>query len=359
MRRAIVATATLLIAGIATVEWRHHSMYGHWLGYGWHIDVLADHVGDTPVRYLGISNFGLLPASIEACIPRNDRGRSAPVALSRLQTQEKTGWQPQETDQPGTCSNARQVRLTIWPLMSFYTKPMFFGYGRRRGELVRIVASSSVDERGRRFVSMPFPIPEDVPKHCPDECITIRSVKFCEPSQNGECRKLEEWRDRRGSPHPASVDILCELHHSATDSFGSDRLLILATTKTMIAPTNQYGLDDLYAMKSTLSWGGEEDVRLTIVGPLAAGETRIVRIGAFDLRERIEFYNGDTGSLWPWWFRANLRVETGDGLKLATGSAELPLIPSDRRLAGPKNKAMECGEPIQPTVIEPKPRRFW
>jgi len=362
--RAIAGVVTGLIVCILAIEARHHSMHRHWFGYGAHVDVLSDR-SDYPgleresVQYLAVTNFGILSISVKACIPNDPRGHQIPIAPSHVETQEKTGWATVQSVWTAWCSGGRKVNRTVWPLMSFYTRPIFINHLGRSGELVRIVATSSAEGTGpREFASGAIRIPKDVPMHCPQECIAIQSMRFCEPAA-GDCRDLKEWRDRPSSPHPDTVDVVLELYNGASDQYASDELLILCTLHTIIAPTNQYGLEDLQEIRTSLSWGMQEDVKMTVVKPLAAGETRRVRIAGFNVQKLVKLYGGEDDSLWPWWLRVNLRIEEMKGENVAKASTELPLIPSDTRLAGPKHRAMECGEPIKPIVIAPKPRRFW
>ena len=72
-----LSVAAVLIGTIA-IQGRHHFKYGHWIGYGWHVDVVSD---PAPRTYSGISstvpfarirNFTLFPAAVEFCLAVDD-----------------------------------------------------------------------------------------------------------------------------------------------------------------------------------------------------------------------------------------------------------------------------------------------
>jgi hypothetical protein len=371
MRRAVLivvaALVVVLVGGTATIEVRHRTVYGHWFGYGWHVDVLTDKAehgrpGFEHVHYAAVTNFSLLPGYIEGCVPNDPRSHQIPVASSRIETQERSGWKTVSPGWPQECADGRIVRRRLWPLVSFYTEPTFLAYGdRNKGDWVRIVALSSFDNspgsRGE-FVSMPFQITEE-PQGCSKGCVSIRSVEFCDPTSTTICRKLEQWRDRPGSPHPPTVDVLCEIQNTGTEVSDGGDFIVLATVDSLIAPTREYGLADLDKMPTTVGWAEERAVKLQVVGWLPHGETRPVRITGFDLRAITKEFDDDPSSLWPWWIRVNLRVENRDGDRLATRSAMLPLIPSDKRLAEKTQEPVDDKDGVQRFIIAPKPRPLW
>jgi hypothetical protein len=253
--------------------------------------------------------------------------------------------------------------------MSFYTEPESFAFVGKKGDWVRLVVSPSFHgSPGHEFVSQPFQLPEGSPKHCPKECVAIRSLKFCEPLSAGKrnnappgaCQKLEAWRDRRGSPHPATVDVMLEIQNTDDHITGTDDFVALTTTDSLIAPTNSYGLADLDKMRTTVGWAREDDLKMASIKWLKGGETRSIRISGFDIQGLLKFFADDPSSLWPWWIRVNLRIEDRDGDRVATGDVALPLIPTDKRLAGKSHEpADEDFNLIKRKVIAPKPRHFW
>lgn len=373
VERILAAAVAVLIGSIVFIEVRHHSMYGHWFGYGWHVDVLSDQLEDPlpgihHALYVGVTNFGLLPGSVEGCIPKDPRGRQIPVSAHHIETQEKSGWEIVHDGWPFRCNDGRIVRRTVWPLMSFYTVPTFAAYVGRKGDWVRLVAESSFGTlHGREFASMPFQLSEGAPKHCPKECVTIRSLNLCEPLSaekshddlGGSCKKLEAWRDRPGSTHPATVDVVLEIQNTADEVTASGDFIGLTTMDSLIAPTHSYGLADLDKMRTTVGWGREDDVRMIVIKSLKAGETRSVRISGLDIRKITETFADDPSSLWPWWIRVNVRIEDGDGDRVATGNVSLPLIPSDNRLAEKSQEPVNDLDGVHRIIIAPRPRKFW
>src|SRR5262249_35803288 len=56
------------------IEVRHHPMCGHWLIYGWHVDVLSDRLDDQipgiqDAQYAAVTNFGCCRVRWKAAFP--------------------------------------------------------------------------------------------------------------------------------------------------------------------------------------------------------------------------------------------------------------------------------------------------
>jgi hypothetical protein len=330
----------LLIGGIFTLEVRHHSKFGHWFAYGWHIDVLSDELenkrlGISHVQYAAVTNFSVVPDSVEACVPSDSRGRAIPVSPSQIQVPLGIGWRTVHPEWPLKCLEGRIVRRRLWPLMSFYTEPKIVAYEGKIGDWVRLVAFSAFDnspEKRRAFFSMPFQLVEESPEQCPKGlCINVRSIELCESigvrdfaASPAPCRKVEGWRDRPGSPHPTMLDMLVEIQNVGP----STDVIALTTMDSLIAPTSQYGIADLDKLPTSVSWSGpgpDDEVKLTNIKWLQRGETRFQRIPGFDLQPLINFFGEDPATLWPWLVRANVRIESRNGDRLATASVTLPL----------------------------------
>ena len=369
--RSCAATFAVLFGSGALIEARHHSIYGHWFDYGWHVDVLSDRLsnpdtGNILVHYVAVTNFGLLPGAVEGCIPNDPQGGQIPVSASHLETQERSGWKSVGESWPLPC-DGQLVKRTLWPLMSFYTEPKPVEFVGKRGDWVRLVASPSFSAPHRgELVSVPFQLSEGAPKRCPKECIAISSLQFCEalpagtPDDNAaSCKKLDEWRDRSGSAHPPTVDIAFEIRNAGDRVFGSDDFVALATADSLIAPTHSYGLADLDKMRTTVGWNRGDELRMTIIRWLKGQETRFVRIRGFSIQQLLNQFEDGSTALWPWWIRVNLRIEDWGGEQVAAANVALPLIPSDRRLAERIQAEPEDHHLIRRRVIAPRQRRLW
>lgn len=163
--------------------------------------------------------------------------------------------------------------------------------------------------------------------------------------------QLERWKDARpGSPPRAEIAVVCELQNNTSDA--SD-LVVPKYMEFIVAPTSQYGIDDLESMKQSVGWAGAtellDDIKMVKVPWLRPGERRSITIPGFDLRPMLSQYDGRSDTLWPWWMRVNVRVETRMGERIATGSALLPMIPSDERLKGRVGGPVERHPPIPTT----------
>jgi hypothetical protein len=168
-RIAIAALVALLLVGIATVEVHHRTMHGHWIAYGWHVDLASERVNsDIPGVerrwYAVVTNFALLPSSVDACmIPNDVQPHELPFYPFRIQVSTTaTGrWRTVRPDLRLDCEPDRVERRTIWPLRSFATErisPAETG-GFRERDWVRFAVYTTFDNRpGKRrvLVSLPF-----------------------------------------------------------------------------------------------------------------------------------------------------------------------------------------------------------
>jgi hypothetical protein len=176
--RAVVATAAAaLMFGIGLrTEIRHHAKYGHWIGYGWHGDVISEVAenGEVPpgVHYVQravIINFTLLPRMVEACVEPNDvRPHEIPVYPFRIERLNKAGggWEAWMPSRLPACVNLPIKSKVIWPLTSYSSvrAPVAAIAWFRKGDWIRFVGLSKVDkpdESWREAVSLPFQLQEE------------------------------------------------------------------------------------------------------------------------------------------------------------------------------------------------------
>lgn len=87
---SLVAVFSILVLAIGVLEIRHHSQYGHFVGYGLHADVTVSE-GDTGIPGVTqlidahLTNFGLLPETIERCEFVSDAGAHGVSVAYRLE----------------------------------------------------------------------------------------------------------------------------------------------------------------------------------------------------------------------------------------------------------------------------------
>ena len=168
-RIALGFIVALLVVCTATVEAHHRIKYGHWVGYGWHVDLASEKVtsgipGVERFWYAVVTNFTLLPGSVEACLEPNDvQPHEVPFYPFRIQVSNTaTGdWRTVSPDLRLNCGADRMARQTIWPMRSFATDPISPAQtgGFRQGDWVRFVVYFTFDDRpGKRRVlaSPPF-----------------------------------------------------------------------------------------------------------------------------------------------------------------------------------------------------------
>lgn len=368
---SIAAISVLIFMAVLAVEARHYAAYRHWLGYGWHVDLLSERTeyrmpGIEHVQYVKVTNLSLLPGSIELCvIPQDVQPHALPVSLHRVQVLDRaTGqWRILRPELSLECTDGQVISKRLWPLMSFYTEPTFVAEAGRKGDWVRLTAYSAFDSHAdaqRAFVSPAFQLDEEWEPY-PKYSINIRSVSFCVPPQGGKdepCRKV----GRLENGQPPIVDVVCELENTGTEPTTADDFLLLTTMEELVAPATQYALAHLDTLPSTVSWGRDvsiSDVKLAVVRWLNNDERRIVRIPGFDLRPLLRQHQDETG-LWTWWIRVNVRVESRSGVQLGSSNAMLALIPPQKILDGNMGGPLEDHHHIVRRIrIAPKPKPLW
>jgi hypothetical protein len=168
VRTAVAIIAAVLIADTATVEVQHRIRHGHWVAYGWHVDlatekVTADGSGVERRWYAVVTSFSLLPGSVDACIIPNDvRPHRIPFYPFRVQVwnTSRGQWQTVRPELRLECKPEAVERQVIWPTRSIETEkinPAETG-GIRERDFVRVVAYSTFDNRpGQRLLSTSRP----------------------------------------------------------------------------------------------------------------------------------------------------------------------------------------------------------
>lgn len=70
-----LAVAAVLIGTVA-IQVQHNLKYGHWIGYGWHVDVVSDPRSfggvSRTAQFARIRNFTFFPATVEFCLAVDD-----------------------------------------------------------------------------------------------------------------------------------------------------------------------------------------------------------------------------------------------------------------------------------------------
>jgi len=173
----VVNAAVALMLGIGLlVEITHHAKYGHWIGYGWHGDVMSELAEDREVppgvHYIQravILNFTPLPRLVEACIEPNDvRPHEIPVYPFRIEKLNNTdkqwvAWMPSRLP---ACLNLPVKSKIIWPVNSYSSMrvPVAAIAWFRKGDWIRFVGMSKVDKPDqlkREIISVPFQLQEE------------------------------------------------------------------------------------------------------------------------------------------------------------------------------------------------------
>jgi hypothetical protein len=131
LRRKLFAGLIVFLAAILAIfEFSHRYNYGHFVSYGLHVDVIARESyigipGQTKMYEPHLSNFTLLPVSLEACDFVDDTlspGTEYPYAVQRLDTVSKD-WQTVVavsgedfcTPTPLSKAGTRIVSKRLWP----------------------------------------------------------------------------------------------------------------------------------------------------------------------------------------------------------------------------------------------------
>jgi hypothetical protein len=166
--------AVIPIVAVVKAEKAHFAARGHYIAYGWHVDVetVTPAPGTEDIRpspsergivvpiegqRATILNFTLIPGTVEACMS------GVPVYPERIERRDAvTGeWTPYTPSTQKMCLNLPIRTKVIWPLQWFQTMPIpisKLGWFQS-GDWVRIVALSKCDKptEGRReFASPPF-----------------------------------------------------------------------------------------------------------------------------------------------------------------------------------------------------------
>ena len=173
---SLIGFATGSVVTVRRAQKIHHAMYGHFIPYGWHVDVgtvVVDPLAAIPHpdskggivvpaegQWTRVVNFTLLPGVVEACMS----GNTPVFHLKTEQLDRGTGkwtlWPPSEKRM---CTFPIKSKV-IWPLQFFdtYPTPVAKIVWFERGDWIRIVglAKWSLAEVGREFVSPPFQIPD-------------------------------------------------------------------------------------------------------------------------------------------------------------------------------------------------------
>uniref|UniRef100_Q01Q78 Uncharacterized protein n=1 Tax=Solibacter usitatus (strain Ellin6076) TaxID=234267 RepID=Q01Q78_SOLUE len=174
------AVVIAVISFIAATKVRnaHFAAHGHFVPYGWHVDVgtvvvdpqfsgpRIDPSGGIVVpsegQWIGVLNFTVLPGFVEACM--NGEFPVFPQRLEKLD--QATGkWKAFPTSERPMCLNFPIKTKVIWPLQSFRTVPIPVAKLNwvHKDDWVRIVVLSKFDkltESHRVFVSPAFQVTE-------------------------------------------------------------------------------------------------------------------------------------------------------------------------------------------------------
>jgi len=169
IRIVVVIMGVLLLGSTAAIEYHHHSAYGHWIAYGWHVDLVSTKEssnipGVEHVWHAVVTNMTVLPGSMEACmIPNDVQPHEIPFYPFRIERRGAASgaWRIVRPELTLECETSKTQRRIIWPFRSFTTEtitPAATG-GFQVRDWVRFVIYSSFDNHpGKRrvFVSPPF-----------------------------------------------------------------------------------------------------------------------------------------------------------------------------------------------------------
>ena len=155
----------------------HFAAHGHFVPYGWHVDVgtvvvdpqfAVPRIGPKGIavpsegQWTGVLNFTVLPGLLEACM-----NGDFPVFPQRLEKLDQaTGkWIAFSPSEGPMCLNLPIKTKIIWPLQSFKTVPIPLAKLNwvHKDDWVRIVVLSKCDkptESHREFVSPAFQVAE-------------------------------------------------------------------------------------------------------------------------------------------------------------------------------------------------------
>lgn len=175
IRLGLALLGLLLAGSVAAVEFRHHSQFGHWIGIGWHVDVISERAnyqtfvpGVQHVLSARILNFTPLPNLVEACIEPNDvKPHEIPVYPFRIEKFDSSSgkWEVWPLFHRPLCLNLPIRSKWIWPLESYSTiaAPVAASDWFHKGDWIRFVALSKCDkptEFQREVASPPFQLTE-------------------------------------------------------------------------------------------------------------------------------------------------------------------------------------------------------
>lgn len=114
-----------LSALFVVLQVAHYAEHRHWIGYGWHVDVVAGTENSEAVLWAKVSNVTFSPKSVRVCLLPNDI--STPhVATSPLFDIERFNettatWERAYPETRVECP-AQAVSRTAQPLVSFDTR---------------------------------------------------------------------------------------------------------------------------------------------------------------------------------------------------------------------------------------------
>ena len=168
---SLVAVFSILVLAIGVLEIRHHSEYGHFVGYGLHADVTVSE-GDTGIPGLTqlidahLTNFGFFPETVERCELVSDAGAHGVSVAYRLEQLDTGthGWKTLFDTAESYCrpyplgiAQSKLVTKRLWPGQTLSIgSEATAARGKLKGETMRFV----IEANGRQFPTGPYMIIE-------------------------------------------------------------------------------------------------------------------------------------------------------------------------------------------------------
>jgi hypothetical protein len=169
VRRAFIYLASLAGVLILWVEAAHYAKHRHWIGYGWHVDVISVSAdpGNPGSRLLWarIQNLTFSARAVELCVLPSDISTPQAGVSPLFDVQKRSGatgiWERVFPNTQVECP-AQTVSRTIVPLGSYDTQAAAFAVdGFKTGDYVRfaiIRSAGLVNDTPPTLLSSPFPI---------------------------------------------------------------------------------------------------------------------------------------------------------------------------------------------------------
>ena len=164
----------LLLGGMVATEVRHRLKYGHWMGYGWDVDMVSDPAPASfgnvvkMVQFARIRNLTFSTATVQFCVGVDDvYPYELPFAAFRVEASEDgRAWRRLSFKVGLNCGERRQFEEAIHPLESFRSLRGAWGGsdGTKKGDWIRFIVYPSFEERPgirREFITPPFRLTEE------------------------------------------------------------------------------------------------------------------------------------------------------------------------------------------------------